>query len=343
MWIGQSILYTLNLSCKPHHLALSFGQQKRISIAAVLAMRSRILMMDEPTAGQDYWNYLAFMDSILQMPGFDAILFITHDVDLAVIYANRIILLYDGAIVADGSPNEVLADEEQLSRCRVLPTSLAEAQPALFSKNWSFFTRRTACACFITNTKFKRKGENQMNKKLWQFGTREVVFAAIGAALYGVLAWATNFLQISLVPEMYPSVPRLPYPCSLESPLDPSLASSLVSLGNIIGDLLSGYGFWFWWDLGNGIQAMIPGLILLTIVNYKDFGSIIKAEIMVVIGIIVGMGLAALSEMWVSGIDFPTTVAVNFMPAFITNIIWGLVLVPILMVAYSAIQSRSGR
>ena len=38
-------------------LALSFGQQKRISIAAILAMRSRILMMDEPTAGQDYWNY----------------------------------------------------------------------------------------------------------------------------------------------------------------------------------------------------------------------------------------------------------------------------------------------
>lgn len=68
-------------------LALSFGQQKRISIAAVLAMRSRILMMDEPTAGQDYWNYMAFMDAILQMPGFDAIVFITHDLDLAISYA----------------------------------------------------------------------------------------------------------------------------------------------------------------------------------------------------------------------------------------------------------------
>ena len=73
-------------------------------------MRSRILMMDEPTAGQDYWNYQAFMDSILQMPGFDAILFITHDLDLAVIYcqphpAGR----RQGKIVADGSPQEVLA------------------------------------------------------------------------------------------------------------------------------------------------------------------------------------------------------------------------------------------
>ncbi len=119
-------------------LALSFGQQKRISIAAVLAMRSRILMMDEPTAGQDYWNYLSFMDSILQMPGFDAILFITHDVDLAVIYANRIILVYDGAIAADGSPHKVLADEEQLSRCRVLPTSLLKVNQQYYSKTGHF-------------------------------------------------------------------------------------------------------------------------------------------------------------------------------------------------------------
>jgi energy-coupling factor transport system ATP-binding protein len=119
-------------------LALSFGQQKRISIAAVLAMRSRILMMDEPTAGQDYWNYLAFMDSILQMPGFDSILFITHDVDLAVIYANRVILLFDGTIVADGTPHEVLADEQQLARCRVLPTSLLNLNQQYFASTGRF-------------------------------------------------------------------------------------------------------------------------------------------------------------------------------------------------------------
>jgi len=105
-------------------LALSFGQQKRISIASVLAMRSRILMMDEPTAGQDYWNYLAFMDAILEMPGFDAVLFITHDVDLAVIYANRILLIDNGTIAADGPPEEVMVDEALLRRSRVLPTSL---------------------------------------------------------------------------------------------------------------------------------------------------------------------------------------------------------------------------
>jgi energy-coupling factor transporter ATP-binding protein EcfA2 len=119
-------------------LSLSFGQQKRVSIAAVLAMRSRILVMDEPTAGQDYQNYMNFMDSILQMPGFDAILFITHDVDMAVIYANRVILMADGCIAADGPPHEVLADQDLLKACRVVPTSLLAANLKRFSKSGQF-------------------------------------------------------------------------------------------------------------------------------------------------------------------------------------------------------------
>ena len=105
-------------------LAMSFGQQKRVSIAAILAMRSRILIMDEPTAGQDYQNYMNFMDAILQLPGFEAILFITHDVDLAVIYANRVLLVADGKLVADGPPHEVLGDARRLKDCRLVPSSL---------------------------------------------------------------------------------------------------------------------------------------------------------------------------------------------------------------------------
>jgi len=108
-------------------LALSFGQQKRVSIAAILAMRSKILVMDEPTAGQDYWNYMAFMDAILQMPGFAAILFITHDIDLATCYANRVVLMHGGRIAADGPPSEILADFDLLRQCRLVPTSLLKA------------------------------------------------------------------------------------------------------------------------------------------------------------------------------------------------------------------------
>ena len=119
-------LKTVNLSDKENDppLALSFGQQKRVSIAAILAMRSRILVMDEPTAGQDYQNYMNFMDSILQMPGFEAILFITHDVDLAAIYANRILIISDGKLIADGKPQDVLRDFDRLKANRIIPTSL---------------------------------------------------------------------------------------------------------------------------------------------------------------------------------------------------------------------------
>ncbi len=122
----QEALKTVNLveNEQDPPLAMSFGQQKRVSIAAILAMHSHILVMDEPTAGQDYQNYMNFMDSILQMPGFEAILFITHDVDLAVIYANRVLLIADGRLVADGKPEEVLRDFDRLEACRLVPSSL---------------------------------------------------------------------------------------------------------------------------------------------------------------------------------------------------------------------------
>lgn len=125
----KEALQIVNLSDKEQDppLALSFGQQKRVSIAAILAMRSRILVMDEPTAGQDYMNYMSFMDSILQMPGFEAILFITHDIDLAVIYANRVILVANGRVEADGKPHEVMRDLDLLQACRLVPTSLLAA------------------------------------------------------------------------------------------------------------------------------------------------------------------------------------------------------------------------
>lgn len=136
-WAIHTVHLENELATPP--LALSFGQQKRISIASILAMRSRILMMDEPTAGQDYWNYRSFMDSILQMPGFDAILFITHEVDLAVIYANRVLLVDKGMVVADGTPHEVLNDENLLRASRVLPTSLLRLNLEHFGQTGKFY------------------------------------------------------------------------------------------------------------------------------------------------------------------------------------------------------------
>ncbi len=134
---AQRIVNLTGLEADPP-LALSFGQQKRVSIAAILAMRSRILVMDEPTAGQDYRNYMSFMDSILSMPGFEAVLFITHDVDLAVVYASRVLLVSEGRIAADGPPEEVLADTGLLTRCRLVPTSLLRANLARLPQTGRF-------------------------------------------------------------------------------------------------------------------------------------------------------------------------------------------------------------
>lgn len=112
-------------------LSLSFGQQKRVGIAAVLAMESKLLVMDEPTAGQDFASYTRFMDEIAGLEAFDAVLFVTHDLDLALSYANRVLLFNDGRLAADGPPETVLADKELLRRSNVLPTSLLELNLAL--------------------------------------------------------------------------------------------------------------------------------------------------------------------------------------------------------------------
>ena len=104
--------------------SLSFGQQKRVAIASILAMQSKILLLDEPTAGQDYRSYIAFMEYLRALPSLDALLFITHDLDLALRYTQRVLLLKEGNLVADGPPLEVLSDMQLLEACNLRPTSL---------------------------------------------------------------------------------------------------------------------------------------------------------------------------------------------------------------------------
>jgi energy-coupling factor transport system ATP-binding protein len=136
-------------------LGLSFGQQKRTTIAAVLAMQSKIMIMDEPTAGQDYANYTHFMDAMcrpvngaqsLVAANFAATLFITHDLDLAVTYANRVLLFGDKHVVADGPPEKVLKDFDLLMRYRVRPTSLLRMNLDLFPRTGHFHSAEALAA-----------------------------------------------------------------------------------------------------------------------------------------------------------------------------------------------------
>ncbi len=151
-------LSTVNLKGLEEYppLGLSFGQQKRTTIAAVLAMRSQIIIMDEPTAGQDYANYTHFMDEMcrpdvtgsqsLVAANFAATLFITHDLDLAVTYANRVLLVGDKHIVADGTPEEVLKDFDLLMRYRVRPTSLLRLNLEMLPQTRQFLTAEELAA-----------------------------------------------------------------------------------------------------------------------------------------------------------------------------------------------------
>ncbi len=108
-------------------LALSFGQQKRLALAIALALRPTTLILDEPSAGQDHRTSAAFMREVLAIPGLRSLYLITHDVDLALTHADRILLFRDGRVVADGPPIDVIADAARWRACNLRTTSLMQA------------------------------------------------------------------------------------------------------------------------------------------------------------------------------------------------------------------------
>lgn len=179
-------------------------------------------------------------------------------------------------------------------------------------------------------------------KSLWSFGTREVVFAAIGAALYGVLSALTNLLNIPGAANV--SIrPAVSIVFFFGLAFGPIVGFITGFLGNILSDLLSAYGFWIWWDVGNGLMGLVAGLVALNMTNYRVMKDLVLAEVTVLVGAAVGMFVASISEIWISGLTFAASMVQNFLPAFITNIINGLILTPVLMIAYSAVAARSGR
>ncbi len=105
--------------------ALSFGQKKRVTIASILVLKPEIIILDEPTAGQDYKTYtdiMNFLDS-LQKQG-HTIVMITHDMQLMLEYSDRCLVVVEGKVIADGNPVTILNQKGLLESANLKQTSL---------------------------------------------------------------------------------------------------------------------------------------------------------------------------------------------------------------------------
>ncbi len=105
--------------------ALSFGQKKRVTIASILVLDPEIIILDEPTAGQDYRHYTEIMEFLtgLNREGI-TVLMITHDMHLMLEYADRAIVFSDGHIVADDDCCNILTDKDIIEEASLKETSL---------------------------------------------------------------------------------------------------------------------------------------------------------------------------------------------------------------------------
>ncbi len=106
--------------------ALSFGQKKRVTIASILVMKPEIIILDEPTAGQDYRHYTDIMEFLRKINEEQhiTIMMITHDMHLMLEYTNRAVVIADGHMLADSSPSKILTDEDISDRAYLKKTSL---------------------------------------------------------------------------------------------------------------------------------------------------------------------------------------------------------------------------
>lgn len=115
-----------------HPYSLSKGQRQWLAIASVLSMEPEILVIDEPTTGQDRTQCARIMELVcgLHLQG-RTILMVTHDMRIVAEHARRVVLMKDGQILLDGSPREVLSDFERLRETRVTPPQVTRVGAAL--------------------------------------------------------------------------------------------------------------------------------------------------------------------------------------------------------------------
>ncbi len=248
--------------------------------------------------------------------------------------------------------------------------------------------------------------------KAWEVGTRQVVWMAIGAALYAVFSWLFNG-TVFVVPSISQVAlrPAIAIPMFFGYAFGPWVGFFTGAVGNMFGDALTGFGLSPQWSIANGLIGFIAGLpnlfadkkksldtvliigavlALLTAglyflfpkianLNYFDpntgnfgqtqitllagGGAILIGLVLVLIvrfvfgknidiaaavtwgmlGNILGIGFAAISDIWINGYSPAAAIVGEFLPAAGPNLIFAAILVPLLVVAYVAVQKQSGR
>ncbi|GAB7224597.1 DUF3744 domain-containing protein [Vibrio owensii] len=137
--------------------ALSYGQKKRVTIASILALEPELLILDEPTAGQDYRNYtsmLSFIEKLNRELGI-TVMIISHDMHLVLEYTTRSIVIADSKLIADAPMTEVFSSPALLDQANLATTSLYELATELGIENTNDFMQH-----FIDVEKAHREREN---------------------------------------------------------------------------------------------------------------------------------------------------------------------------------------
>jgi hypothetical protein len=246
---------------------------------------------------------------------------------------------------------------------------------------------------------------------VWEVGTRQVVYMAIGAALYAVFSYLFNGTVFAV-----PSVsqvalrPAIAIPMFFGYAFGPTVGFFTGAVGNMFGDALTGFGLSPQWSVANGLVGMIAGMALLFTDKKKGMNTVLIisallaavaaifwllnpslanmmffdvdagifgdatitwfAALSVVIGFVlvlvvrfafgknidvaaavtwsmlgnlIGIGFAAISDIWINGFSPAVAIVGEFLPAAGPNLIFAAILVPILAAAYSAVQRQAGR
>ena len=122
--------------------ALSYGQKKRVTIASILAINPEVIILDEPTAGQDYKHYTEFMEFIKELSAQGiSIILITHDMQLTLEYCHRAVVLSAGEKIADDKPSNILTDENIIKKANLKETSLSTLAKSIGIANTNDFVQ----------------------------------------------------------------------------------------------------------------------------------------------------------------------------------------------------------